>query len=337
MKHDNRNRLIQVLSIIIAVLAYGYLLYRLITYDHYADFAQQFLHADAKQMAALAVAVLLFPFNILAEALKWRYLLRGVYPMKLREALRQVYAGTTGAFITPARLGEYPTRVTLFRAGAPHCGTAKEESTVSGCTDKATSSDTRGLYASAVALGFVGSFALSSLQVIVGVPAAMRIMSVGQQVWLMNLLIFIVYLLTPCICRALSRHDMPDPKTYPRLARCLSAIADISIGQLLHTLLLSALRYTIYCTQLALVLYFCGITTTIPDLLVAIAAYYMLVTVTPSVPMADIGIRGSWAMVIFSNFTQNAPAILITTLLLWIINSVIPMLIGSLLLTKHRN
>ena len=313
MTDNNRQSLLKFLYLGIAVIAYGYLAYRLATYDRYADLAGQLSNVTGLQAAALGLAVALFPLNIMAEAVKWRYLLRGVYPMTLRESIRQVYYGTAGAFITPARLGEYPTRVAVFRREAVSVGD---------------------VLIPAVALGFVGSFALSALQVITGIPAAMRVMSLDRHVWVAGGVLLAVYLLTPMLCRRLQKRLSADSSRPSRLTATVEALARLTAGELTVTLLLSAVRYLIYCCQLALVLYSCSVSITMPDLAIAIATYYLLVTVTPSVPIADVGIRGSWAVVVFSQYSGNLPGIAVATLIMWIINSVLPMIVGSVMMHK---
>ena len=76
---------------------------------------------------------------------------------------------------------------------------------------------------------------------------------------------------------------------------------------------------------------FCGIVHSPLEALIAIPSYYLLVTVTPSVPIADAAVRGSWSVIIFSLFTQNIAAIAIAAILLWILNTILPMIVGTLI------
>jgi hypothetical protein len=68
---------------------------------------------------------------------------------------------------------------------------------------------------------------------------------------------------------------------------------------------------------------------------VILPTYYMLITLTPYVPAAEIGIRGSWAMVVFGHQCPEtaAPAAL-AAVLVWVINTIPPMIIGSMV-RKH--
>ena len=47
--------------------------------------------------------------------------------------------------------------------------------------------------------------------------------------------------------------------------------------------------------------------------------YYLLVTITPNVPVAEAGVRGAWALMLFGSMNAAFAGIL-----LWIINTVLP-------------
>ena len=72
--------------------------------------------------------------------------------------------------------------------------------------------------------------------------------------------------------------------------------------------------------------------------LIIIPINYFLVSITPSVAFAEIGIRGTYAILLLGYFTSNTVGVALSAVGLWFLNYVIPMLIGSLLLIKtNRN
>jgi hypothetical protein len=91
------------------------------------------------------------------------------------------------------------------------------------------------------------------------------------------------------------------------------------------------LRYSIWAIQLALTLHFCGVDMTFVQYLIAIPFYYMVITIFPSMPLLNLAIRGSWSLIIFGVFTPNTAGIALAVALIWLINTVLPMLIGSIL------
>lgn len=90
----------------------------------------------------------------------------------------------------------------------------------------------------------------------------------------------------------------------------------------------SVVRLACWCVQLALVLYaldaFHVPFSTFDIQLLPI--YYLLVTVTPNIPIVEAGVRGAWAMLLFG--TVNAA---LAGVLLWVINTLLPCLIWPIL------
>ncbi len=137
----------KILSIILIALAYGYLGYKIVTYDNYAGLAERFSQAQLWQYICLFGSFLLFPVNRLCEAWKWQFLVRGFEPMNIWEAQRQVYYGTIAGFVTPYKLGEYPGRALLFRHTKQH-------------------------WLTATCMGIIGGYAMTTVIVVFGLPAA---------------------------------------------------------------------------------------------------------------------------------------------------------------------
>ncbi len=300
-----------VLQYLLIAGAYAYLIYRLVQYDHYAELGELLTKAGW-QYAYLAIALCLVPLNIFFEAGKWRQLLTDVEPMSYGEAQRQTYFGFVGAFLTPARLGDYPARVTQLQH--------KEH------------------WLTAVALGFIGTLALDFTIVFIGLPATFAFVEqqavtateshwawIAGSVSIAVLVLLIVFY--PQIAHWLSGKVQTGGKT----KEVLQAIARFSHKRFLSTTGWSMLRYLTFAVQFYLVLAFCGIKLPLPCALLSIPTYYLLITLTPSVTIADPAVRGSWAIAVFSFFTDNTAAIALAAVMVWVLNTVLPMLIGSAL------
>ncbi len=301
-----------VLQVLIVVAAYGYLGYRLITFEGYEAFVAYFSQVRGIQALCLLGAFLLFPLNILLESLRWRDLLRGIVPdLSLREAQRQTYYGFVGAFFTPSRLGEYPSRALLLRD--------------------------RKDWLSAVALGFVGSLLLVLVISLFGLPAMIELF-VGQKVlvasdtvgdwhywWAIAAFLFLLVLAgcLPQMARWIERRFRFRKEQTKQM---LEALGKLNKKQLWGAWGWSVLRYLTFCLQLFFVLIACGVNY---PLFLAIPTYYLLVTLTPTVPAADVAIKGSWAIVVFSAVGGNVASITMATVLMWIINTICPMIVGT--------
>ncbi len=308
-----------VLKGLIVVAAYVYLVYRLITFDDYATCIGYFRTIGTMSIIYIVLAFALFPLNILFESFKWKVLLRDIEPdMTLVEAQRQTYYGFVGAFITPSRLGDYPARALLL-------------------TNKAH-------WLSAIALGFVGSLLLMLVILVVGLPAMMELF-IGEQLmvqsntlgewhyaWAIAAFIFLLTLAgcLPQMSRWIERRFQFRKQQTQQM---IHALSQLKAAQLLTATGWTILRYFTFCLQLFLVLIACDVNLSLTTnylLLLAIPTYYLLVTLTPSIPVADVAIKGSWAIIIFSSLGANVASIIVVTMLIWLINTISPMLVGTL-------
>jgi hypothetical protein len=177
--------------------------------------------------------------------------------------------------------------------------------------------------------------ALLVVELIFGIPATWLFVSYHPAIPLQYFAVaFIVLVLLlsflPHLVRYLSRHEWQNTQ----MRQLSLALSHMSYPLFMKTIAWSMLRYMIWALQLALTLHFCGVDLTPVQYMIAIPFYYMVVAVFPSLPAANLAIRGSWSLIIFGVFSQNAAGIALAVALIWIINTVLPMLVGSIL---YRN
>ena len=288
------SRLKKVLQWGIALAAYCFLGYTLCTFEHYSDFALFFSGASGRHYVALVVCLVLMPLNLLLEAWKWQTLLKPVEVIGIGEAMRQVCYGMAGAFVTPYRIGDYPARMLLLR-------------------DKSH-------YVPAMTLAVVGSVALTAVILMLGIPAFALSFTDFQgyftgngqtYLWLVSLLLGVVLLVLAIVPFMGKRYGIK--------------YSDCGI-----ILLQSLLRYFCFSLQLWLILYACGVALSPMVSVVSIPLYYLFVTVTPNMPIADVGIRGAWAVFVFGQYMHDVQAsIILATTCLWVINTLLPVLFGA--------
>ena len=219
--------------------------------------------------------------------------------MSWTEAHRQVYYSKLAGLVTPWRLGEYPARGMLMNERVKEL---KNEGDV---------------WKKVLSMGAVGSATMTMAIITAGLAA--MILEIGE--WRLEngyyllvgavLLMFIVALAFA-----------------PRLLR---RWADVSHGLVIKSVGQSLVRLLCWCVQLVLVIYALGGIGDIGILwgIGKSAVYYLLVTITPNVPIAEVGVRGAWAIAVFG--TMNAA---LAGVLLWIINTLLPCLIWPFLRKK---
>ena len=310
-------RLIYIIEWVIALAACGWLVWKLATYEDYAGLWATLCGMGSKQWSALALCVALMPINMALEAWRWKTLMNegvselGNEGMSWKEAQRQVYYSKLAGLITPWRLGEYPARGLLMN---------DEMSAAEPLNERPQGELNGALWAKVLAMGAVGSATMTIAIVIAGIVGIACSPSVFEWLggsYLYSLLAAIVVL---AVLFALA------PKLLRKWAQVNHDLMLRSIGQ-------SLVRLLCWCVQLVLVLYALGALGELGILggLGKSAIYYLLVTVTPNVPIVEAGARGAWAIAVFG--TVNAA---LAGVLLWAINTLLPCLVWFFL-KKEKN
>ena len=217
----------------------------------------------------------------------WRW--KTLLPMPFIEAQRQVYYSKLAGLITPWRLGEYPARGVLMSEGEPD------------------------VWSKVLSMGVVGSATMTAAIVLAGAVALAFSPAVLPYLGGSYLYALAAVVLLLAIAFALM------PKAFRRFA-------EVNPSLLLRSLAQSLVRLLCWCVQLALVLYALGAITNYKLQITNLLVYYLLVTITPNVPIAEVGIRGAWAIVLFGSMNAAMAGVM-----LWIINTLLPCLIWPFL------
>ena len=217
----------------------------------------------------------------------WRW--KTLLPMPFIEAQRQVYYSKLAGLITPWRLGEYPARGVLMSEGEPD------------------------VWSKVLSMGVVGSATMTAAIVLAGSvalafsPAVLPYLG-GSYLYALAAVVLLLAIAFALMPKALRR------------------FAEVNPSLLLRSLAQSLVRLLCWCVQLALVLYALGAITNYKLQITNLLVYYLLVTITPNVPVAEVGIRGAWAIVLFGSMNAAMAGVM-----LWIINTLLPCLIWPFL------
>ena len=288
----------------VALAACAFLGYKLVTFEDYPALWESLRSMAWQQYLALGLCVALMPVNMAIEAWRWRTLWNGDATLNgangeaneltderltFKEAHRQVYYSKLAGVITPWRLGEYPARGVLIT------------------NERMNELGSERIWPRVLAMGAVGSATMTFAIVLAGVPA---IMANGE--WLMVngewWIAVSVILLLLVVGLALA----------PRLLR---QYAEVSYGLIIKSVGQSLVRLICWCVQLALVLWALEAFSFQPSAIRSLFIYYLLVTITPNVPIAEVGVRGAWAIVVFGSVNAAFAGVL-----LWVINTLLPCL-----------
>ena len=294
---DMNRHLLHSIEWAVAILAYAYLAYKLATYEHYDIVADSLRAMGLQQGIALGLCIALMPVNMLLEAWRWRTLMaEGERRLSWREAQRHVYYSKLAGLITPWRLGEYPARALLMEEGA---------------LPRVLSMGAVGSATMTMAIVGLGAVALAFDSALVAQLGGSYLYSLAVVVLILAVALYFA------------------PRWLVKWLKGEPTKAEWT-GLLWRSLAQSVIRLLCWCVQLALVLYALK-ALELSDLALAdcwmqMPVYYLLVTITPNVPIAEVGVRGAWAMLLFG--TVNAA---LAGVLLWLINTVLPCLVWPMI------
>ncbi len=296
----NKKTVLYIVEWGIAIAACGWLVWKMATYEDYAALGECLRSMGWSQWLALAACVALMPVNMALEAWRWYSLMNeGVNELTFKEAQRQVYYSKLAGLITPWRLGEYPARGLLMNG------------------EDGANGENGGIWPKVLSMGAVGSATMTAAIVLAGIVGLMCSPAIFE--WLGGS--YLYSLLAAVV--ALGILFLLMPKALKRYAEVNQELIWRSVGQ-------SLVRLACWCVQLALVLYALGAFSYQLSAISLLPVYYLLVTITPNVPIVEAGARGAWAMAVFG--TMNAA---FAGILLWVINTVFPCIIWPIMRKKR--
>ena len=281
---------------------------------------EQFNNADVLQQikahySILIVIVLMMFLNWFLEALKWQFLIKKIEEISFSRSVRAVFSGITVSAFTPNRVGEYGGRVF--------------------CLEKAdriqavfiTIIGSMAQLITTIFFGSIGILLLPSLM-----PEFTEILSLMEYSYpilvfvflLLNLLLIFIYLNTSVLSLLLSRI-----KFLNKYKKYNSVFSFYSAEELAKVLLFSVARYAVFTTQFFILLHVFGVVINYTDALVLIMTMLFVISVIPTIAITEIGVRGSVALFLFGLISSNTVGILSATFVMWIINLLLPALIGT--------
>ncbi len=300
---------------VVALLFVTLLYYDLSSNDKLGDiwlaFQQQLTTAD---LPLLIIVLLLMPLNWMAEAEKWRQFVHRYEHFPRRKAFLAVMTGVSFSLFTPNRVGEYGGRMLYVHP--------------------------RNQWRAVVA-NLVGNFCQFMVLTGIGGIGSMYIIHrfsiVDTNIG--NLLIGVAiagsvfmlwcYYHIQIVIDIIKRLRFIQP-FLPWLRQLnLGVIRQFSSADLTDILRWALIRFCIYSVQYYLLLRFFGIDPGLISAFAGISALFLLQTSIPLPPVAGLVARGNMAVLLWEQFGANEIAALAATFSLWVINLVIPALIGT--------
>ena len=264
----------------------------------------------------LSAVVLLMVVNWLLESLKWQYLSRRLVDISVWEAVQAVFCGLTWAIFTPNRIGEYGGRV-MFLPNRKRI---------------------HGVFAMAV-----GSFAQNVITNLTGIVASLWFTYYYLHItgWLFlgitALCVFflgillIFYFNIKWLVWLLDRI-----KFLRKYHRFFEIMGRYDGHELLVVISYSLTRFFVFSFQYYLVIHLLLPNIPFVDMMMTVTVFIFIQSALPSLDLLDIGVRSFTAAHLFLYITNQQIAIIAAVSSIWLINLIIPAILGSVFVFKLK-
>ncbi len=303
---------------------FGIILFLWLSYSIYNQIQNQkmlhspvydlFLVWDIKKTMLLCCVLVLMCCNWAVEAKKWQLLIRKAELLSFSKSLQSVLTGVAISMLTPNRIGEYMGRILYL----------KNVNKLKGIT-----------------VTILGSFAQLLVTGGFGILGIVYYLFFQTPFWWLYL--FLVASIFLFIAIAYVYFNMQQVANYLQRFSVLQKpflyleiVKRVERKELTQVIKLSLLRYMIYTVQFVLLLKLFLVSPNIIGLCCTLFLIFWAMAVVPTFAIAEVGVRGQLSILFLSVFTTNTLGIVSATACLWLINLIIPALLGCLFVYRFK-
>ena len=279
---------------LLIVIAAFYFIYDQLADNNKLDWERFLVLFHKNQSVAGISFILFFSFlNRILEILKWQNLAQVVREISVYEATKQVLAALTLGVFTPVGVGEYAGKALYFEK-----------------------KDTKNI----IFLNLI----CNGIQIVAtGFFGLLGMLLLGYWLWSLGILAFtIVFLLFSYFTKsiAIKGHSIES---------LLERINEIPKKIHRKNFLLGMCRYLVFSHQYYFLFLAFDVDLSYITLMASITTVYFLASVIPSFQFLDFALKGSLAVYFFGLLGVNEWVVIFVTTLMWFLNVVLPVIIGS--------
>lgn len=298
------------LSIVVGAF---YFIYHKLSNNENLNFSD-FLHflQENDFFSAKTVFLLLFLtcFNWFLEILKWQTLASHINKISFFQSLEQSLGSLTASLFTPNRVGEYGAKI-MYYASSIRKKIAFMNLLSNGYQMTIT-----------VILGCIGLLFFIQKH-----DPEINYFKVARFVGIILLVVFFTYMSV--------KKNVPKLRGFS-IEKIILFIKDIPYAIHFKGLALSLLRFLVFSFQFYVLLYFFGVEVSYFNAMIVITSMYLLASVIPSIFIFDVIIKGSIAVYLFDIVGVNELTILSIIMIMWLLNFVLPSVLGAAFVLKYK-
>ena len=263
----------------------------------------------------IGIVILMMFLNWFLESLKWRFLISKIEKISILRSVTAVFSGITVSTFTPNRVGEYAGRVFCLEKADRIQGVLI---TVIGSMSQLLTT---------IVFGLIGILLLPNLMP--GFEALLTEFVFAYPIMLFVIILLSVLLVILFLNASLFSVLLSKVKIFSKFNNYNIVFTFYESSELLEALLYSVARYVVFTTQFFILLHIFGVDISYIDSIILTTVMLFVISVIPTIAITEIGVRGSVALFLFGLVSSNTVGILSATFVMWIINLLLPALIGT--------
>lgn len=275
--------------------------------------------ASTQGILLMTLLFILMLVNWSLEALKWRTAISTLQPVSFFTAFKATLSGVSFSVSLPNRVGEYLGRMLYL----------KED-----------------LRLKAIPVTVIASLSQLLITILVGLCSYLYLIpDLGHHQVISNTtLVFfamgVLFLLVVLSFFYFSVGGLPAflavkiPVKW--LTQWTEGLTFFTRAQLMRLLSLSAFRYVIFLLQYACAFALFHVSLPPIEMVASVGFCFLLLSIVPNFAIAELGIRGLIGVWVVGLFSANKTGILLATLTIWLVNLILPAVVGALLLLGIR-
>ncbi|MDO3627077.1 lysylphosphatidylglycerol synthase domain-containing protein [Mucilaginibacter sp. BT774] len=305
------------LKAVILVLAGLFIYHRVNNNTNLRQFETLISHISNNQVInTMTFVVLLMVVNWVLESFKWQYLARTLVNISIWEAIEAVFCGLTWAIFTPNRIGEYGGRVMFLPNRKRIHGVF---AMAVGSFGQNVITNITGLIAS---LWFIYYFLNINTWFYIGIA----VLTIAFLI-LLNIFYFNIKWLVGLLDRI---------RFLEKYRRFFDIMGRYSHRELLIVIGYSLARFFVFSFQYYLVIHLLLPELPFFQMMMTVIVFIFIQSAMPSLDLLDIGVRSFTAAHLFSYITNQQLAIIAAVSSIWLVNLIIPAVLGSVFVLKLR-
>jgi uncharacterized membrane protein YbhN (UPF0104 family) len=264
------------------------------------------------------IVIFLMFINWGLEAKKWQILISPLESFSFLKAYKSVLAGCSVTMLTPNRIGEYGGRIVYVQ----------EENRLK-----------------AIPLTILGSISQLFITIIVGTIGLIIFKYSETEAVLFKLLpamagdfllyssiiasvvLILLYMRVKFLVRLITRI-----RYMQKIVKYFEQLRSFGRKQLLRILFLSFLRYMVFILQYILLLKLIGVEIAWDLCFWILSVFYLVMALAPTIGFTELPVRAAASVELLGLYSNNIIGIQAASLGIWLINLVVPAIIGSLLI-----